>query len=1380
MKQFKFSTVMAVYNSQRYLDEAIDSLINQDLDFTENIQLILVDDGSTDDSAAICQGYADRYPENIVFLTKEHSGVAAARNLGLRNATGEFVNFLDSDDYLSCNAFGEVLEFFDKFEDCDVVSLPIRYFEKEESDDWLNYKFENDGVIDLAASPNNPQMSISSTFIRSKAIKEEFGEDLICSEDILFIYGILLEKQSLGVLSFPTYYCRKRRNLSAISDTVRFKKEFYTDRLENFHLKLINYSMEKYGEVLKFIQYLLVYDLKTVLMQKELFMCETDEEKESFFNALKEVLKNIDDEVIFDNPNLRESLKYFIFGLMHDDVHFEFEYNHLLLKSFDESYFDVVNPTVCLSEVDLKEGFFSLSGHFIDYVDEDYFTVDAINAENLEIFSGEYNVSPFNDRIVHLSKTQKAKYFTLKIPLEHKEFRINVKLIYHKNGDKTDYGVDNIISFTPKIRFNHDFDSFESDLARLDFVDDSFLIKPTYDFKFAVVMAVYNTQDYLSKAIDSLINQTMNFRDNVQLILVNDGSSDKSEEIALEYQKQYPDNIVLINQENCGQACARNNGLNHVRAKYVNFLDSDDYIDLNTLEKVWDFFELHQDETDIVAIPIQFFGKKEEPHMLNDKFEMSRVVDLEKEPNNPQLSSSSAFFRREVFDKYRFPTDVLFSEDVILINKILLDNKFLGLMNESNYYYRKRFDESSTIDTVRVKKEFFTDKIRDYFLYLLEYAKSREGYVPNFLQYTLAYDLQWVFLEDLTILNKAEIEEFYYYLNEVISYIDEDAIFYNQYIEKTHVREFFFYLKKGDIHTEIRGNNVLVKMGNHKMGNLATHNLWMDIVDLRDGVLNICGFLSCLVDRRFISIEAEKVKESSRESFMARYVYYTNRTDHVFLSDSFQFIINFELTIPIEANESSHIKLRLNYHKDGNNENFDEENVVSTYMNIVFNNHAKLSSLSNYKVNGSNILYFEDSTFHMIPYSLKTLLKKERENIELLKSKLDGLTPEEHERYKEVIKLRTIYLLTYPLFKLLYRKKPIYLFQDRIDIADDNAFHLFRYARKVRDNVKKFFVLSKDSKQYKTVSKFGKVLDHGSFKHKFWMLHADKIISTHPYETVINPFWSYEDSQQQLVSSLLDYKIYFLQHGVTKDNISSWMYKYDKNLSLIVTVSEEESKSFMDEGYCFDESIIQNLGFPRFDNLEKNDNKQILIIPTWRKNLRGNRNVFKDSDYFKSISSLLNNHDLIDMTKKGYKIIFRPHPELVNFIEESDERYIDLFDIPDEIYVSYDESYQDLLNNSSVLVTDYSSVFFDFAYLKKPVIYYHPLKDYHYDKSYFIYETMGFGDIVDCEDDLLDKLNEYIDNDCQMEEEYKKRVDSFFTYTDRNNCKRVYDWIYKD
>lgn len=114
------------------------------------------------------------------------------------------------------------------------------------------------------------------------------------------------------------------------------------------------------------------------------------------------------------------------------------------------------------------------------------------------------------------------------------------------------------------------------------------------------------------------------------------------------------------------------------------------------------------------------------------------------------------------------------------------------------------------------------------------------------------------------------------------------------------------------------------------------------------------------------------------------------------------------------------------------------------------------------------------------------------------------------------------------------------------------------------------------------------------------------------------------------------------------------------------------------------------------------------------------------------------------------------------------------------MFIDEHKKYQVIFNESAVLVTDYSSIFFDFAYLKKPLIYYQYANDYHYDSEngYFQYETMGFGPVIKDEDELVDKLIEYMNNDCIMEDKYKKRVDEIFKYNDHNNSKRCYDWIY--
>ena len=117
-----------------------------------------------------------------------------------------------------------------------------------------------------------------------------------------------------------------------------------------------------------------------------------------------------------------------------------------------------------------------------------------------------------------------------------------------------------------------------------------------------------------------------------------------------------------------------------------------------------------------------------------------------------------------------------------------------------------------------------------------------------------------------------------------------------------------------------------------------------------------------------------------------------------------------------------------------------------------------------------------------------------------------------------------------------------------------------------------------------------------------------------------------------------------------------------------------------------------------------------------------------------------------------------------------------LFDTQN-VKLAIDESYQELFNESAILITDYSSVAFDFAYLKKPVIYYQKGDGRPNEKAYFDYETMGFGDISSDEDELVDRIIHYLENGCVMEENFKERVDEFFKFKDKNNCKRVYDWL---
>ena len=134
-----------------------------------------------------------------------------------------------------------------------------------------------------------------------------------------------------------------------------------------------------------------------------------------------------------------------------------------------------------------------------------------------------------------------------------------------------------------------------------------------YPFKFSIITAVYNTEAYLEDAVNSILSQDIGFTDSVQLILVDDGSSDQSGNICDTYQKQYPSNIKVIHKPNGGVSSARNEGLRYAEGRYINFLDSDDRLSSNTLSAVYDFFTEIDNKADFISVPMYFFEKKEGP-----------------------------------------------------------------------------------------------------------------------------------------------------------------------------------------------------------------------------------------------------------------------------------------------------------------------------------------------------------------------------------------------------------------------------------------------------------------------------------------------------------------------------------------------------------------------------------------------------------------------------------------------------------------------------------------------------------------------------------------------------------------------------------------------
>ena len=164
MTCFKFSVIIAIYNTGRYLNDSIGSLLNQTIGF-ENIQLILINDGSTDNSEEICLMYHKKYYKNIIYVRIDHGGVSRARNVGLKYANGTYINFLDADDKWESKAFRHVLIFFNMYKKVKIVAGRLLFFEAINSYHPLDYKFYKTRVVNLTEEYNCPHLSGPSIFI---------------------------------------------------------------------------------------------------------------------------------------------------------------------------------------------------------------------------------------------------------------------------------------------------------------------------------------------------------------------------------------------------------------------------------------------------------------------------------------------------------------------------------------------------------------------------------------------------------------------------------------------------------------------------------------------------------------------------------------------------------------------------------------------------------------------------------------------------------------------------------------------------------------------------------------------------------------------------------------------------------------------------------------------------------------------------------------------------------------------------------------------------------------------------------------------------------------------------------------------------------------
>lgn len=366
------------------------------------------------------------------------------------------------------------------------------------------------------------------------------------------------------------------------------------------------------------------------------------------------------------------------------------------------------------------------------------------------------------------------------------------------------------------------------------------------------------------------------------------------------------------------------------------------------------------------------------------------------------------------------------------------------------------------------------------------------------------------------------------------------------------------------------------------------------------------------------------------------------------------------------------------------------------------------------------------------------------------------------------------------IMKLKKDNKDIWLISERRDEAEDNGYHLYKYIRENHPEQGVYYIIDKKSKAYKKIEKYKTVIQHNSLQHYIYYFLADKHISAFQFFGVPDDslIWKLEEKKIVKKSKV------FIQHGVTQSKLVFLFYK-NTNYRMFVCGAKPEYE-YIKENYGYPDSNIKYLGFCRYDNLhDYKEKNQILIMPTWRKwlgmtgweeNFEKDKINFKQSEYFKAYNSLINNKKLNDVLKKyNFELIFYPHPEMQRFVMmfNSESKRI-------RVANRRNDNLQELLKVSKILITDYSSVAFDYAYMKKPLVYYQfdNEKYYtnHFEKGYFDCERDGFGPVIKREYELINYIEELFKGNIDRKV-YIDKSKKFFEKYDTNNCKRTYEAI---
>jgi glycosyltransferase involved in cell wall biosynthesis/CDP-glycerol glycerophosphotransferase (TagB/SpsB family) len=841
--------------------------------------------------------------------------------------------------------------------------------------------------------------------------------------------------------------------------------------------------------------------------------------------------------------------------------------------------------------------------------------------------------------------------------------------------------------------------------------------------RFSVVSAVYNVARYLPEFIESIERQVFS-RDRLELIMVDDGSTDDSLRILQEWQQRRPELVTVLTKPNGGQASARNLGIEHAHGEWITFPDPDDILEPNYFANVHRFIRKNP-TTMLAATRRVLFDDatgEQRQHPLNRHFtKRNRLRNLDHDTAHFHGSAPCAFFRLErvrefglSFDERIRPT----FEDGHFCCLYLLrcDRPMVGYLATVAYLYRRRTDKTSTLDTSWIDTRRFTDVPTHGFLALLREAQDTHGAVPYWLQGMVLYELSWYFkvydaVPGVETAGHGEVaERFHEVVGEICALLDEELI------ESFDRRSLPSYAR-----------DILL----HGYSDARWHTRFavVDKIDMDQRLMRAAYRYAGPAPTEVFIVDGSPVKPSHAKH---RSVVYFGRT---LLYERIVWLPFGTLRIVLDGRD---INVRT-----------EEPDRPTQYLGSVAIRRALDPTLT------------DEQRFGTPPPKLTV---RDRGVLQLSRSRLV-------RRYFG----------------------GAWVLMDRVHDADDSAEHLFRYLRKHRRRVNAWFVIEAGTPDHRRLRKDGyrRVIPHGSLRWQLLMLNCKHLISSHADHPIVRPA-----QITRLVTPT--WRSTFLQHGVTKDDLSGWLNGKNFDIFVTSTVAEQASVAGDETAYRYTTREAKLTGLPRFDRIlaagaafppERRD--LVLIAPTWRDWLvdrtfaGAHRRVvdltsFQDSEYAKNWLGLIRSPELRDVAERnGLTVSLLMHPNMQSVVSNLEvPPHVSLFSFEGQ-------NVQETFARARIVVTDYSSMAFNAAYIDRPLVYFqfdrerffgggHPGKP-----GYFDYQRDGFGPVVVDVDAAEKAIAEAVEQGPDPAPEYSARIAEAFPNRDGKCCERVANAIDK-